>query len=59
VGWNYERSKKRLAKEATRLGNAGLTVTRLTREMDLSNLAITDTGGAQRRSTRDGISKLG
>jgi class 3 adenylate cyclase len=43
VGWNYERSKKRLANEATRLENAGLTVTRLTRAMDLSNLATTDT----------------
>jgi class 3 adenylate cyclase len=38
-----ERSKNRLANEAKRLDNSGLTVTRLTREMDLSNLATTDT----------------
>jgi len=43
VAWNYERSKKRLADEAKRLDKAGLTVTRLTREIDLANLATTDT----------------
>jgi class 3 adenylate cyclase len=43
VAWNYERSKTRLANEAKRLDKAGLTVTPLTREMDLSNLATTDT----------------
>lgn len=43
MAWNYERSKKRLAEEAKRLDRAGLTVTRLTREMDLANLATTDT----------------
>lgn len=43
MAWNYERSKKRLADEAKRLDKAGLTVTRLTREIDLANLATTDT----------------
>lgn len=43
MAWNYERSKKRLADEAKRLDKAGLTVTRLTREMNLANLAINDT----------------
>lgn len=43
MAWNYERSKKRLADEAKRIDKAGITVSRLTREMDLSKLATTDT----------------
>jgi class 3 adenylate cyclase len=40
--WNIERSKDRLAQERGRIEKAGLNISRLTREMDLSNLSPTD-----------------
>jgi class 3 adenylate cyclase len=43
MAWNHERSTNRLHEEAKRIARAGITVKPLTREMDLSNLSITDT----------------
>jgi len=43
MSWNYERSTGRLRKEWQRITEAGITVKPLTREMDLGNLALTDT----------------
>lgn len=40
--WNIERSKERLQQERARIEKAGLNISRLTREMDLSNLSPTD-----------------
>lgn len=40
--WNIERSKQRLQRERSRIEEAGLNISRLTREMDLSNLSPTD-----------------
>jgi class 3 adenylate cyclase len=40
--WDIERSKERLQQERARIEKVGLTISRLTREMDLSNLSPTD-----------------
>lgn len=42
MAWNYENSKNRLSEERKRLDKAGFTVKKLTREMDLSNLGLTE-----------------
>ena len=42
MSWDYERSRNRLAAEWERVSDLEYTVTRLTREMDLNNLASTD-----------------
>jgi class 3 adenylate cyclase len=42
MSWNFERSKERLAAERKRVEKAGITVKRLTREMDLNSLSLTD-----------------
>lgn len=42
MSWNVEESKERLDKEWKRLQEAGITVSKLTREMDLSNLSPTE-----------------
>lgn len=42
MGWNYERSTKRVKDEWNRLKQAGASVTPLTREMDLTNLSPTE-----------------
>jgi class 3 adenylate cyclase len=42
MSWNFENSSKRLKEEWRRLEQAGITVTPLTREMDLSGLSLTD-----------------
>jgi class 3 adenylate cyclase len=40
--WNFERSKERISKESERIQKAGMTISRLSKEMDLSNLSPTD-----------------
>jgi hypothetical protein len=40
--WDIERSKERLQQERARIEKVGLTISRLTREMDLANLSPTD-----------------
>jgi hypothetical protein len=42
VSWNEQRSTDRLRAEAVRISTTGITVTPLTREMDLHNLSTTD-----------------
>jgi class 3 adenylate cyclase len=42
MGWNIETSRERLRQEWSRLQDAGITVSKLTREMDLSNLSPTE-----------------
>src|SRR6185312_1510281 len=42
MSWDHERSKSRVNKEWQRLKKAGITIKRLTREMDLTNLSPTD-----------------
>ncbi len=42
MAWNYENSKNRLSEESKRLEKADFTVKKLTREMDLSNLGLTE-----------------
>lgn len=42
MSWDYERSKDRLAQEWKRIQEAGVKVERLTREMDLRNLSLTE-----------------
>ena len=42
MSWNYENSSKRLREEWKRIEQAGITVTPLKREMDLTNLSLTD-----------------
>ena len=42
MAWNYENSKNRLSEEWKRLEKADFTVKKLTREMDLSNLGLTE-----------------
>jgi class 3 adenylate cyclase len=42
VSWNEQRSTDRLRAEAQRITTTGITVTQLTREMDLHNLSTTD-----------------
>ena len=43
MSWNLEKSSNRLRDEWNRIEQAGITVTRLSREMDLTNLSRTDT----------------
>jgi len=43
MSWNEERSTDRLRAESKRITTTGITVTPLTREMDLHNLSTTDT----------------
>lgn len=42
MSWDHERSKERVKKELERLQKAGLSVSPLTREMDLNNLSPSD-----------------
>jgi hypothetical protein len=42
MGWSIETSRERLMREWSRLQDAGITVSKLTREMDLSNLSPTE-----------------
>jgi len=42
MGWDIEVSRERLKKEWERLQGAGVTVSKLTREMDLANLSPTE-----------------
>jgi class 3 adenylate cyclase len=42
MAWNYQESKTRLSEEWKRLEKADFTVKKLTREMDLSNLGLTE-----------------
>ena len=42
MAWNYENSRERLAEEWKRLEKSEFTVKKLTREMDLSNLGLTE-----------------
>src|SRR5437899_859942 len=40
--WKYERSKERIDKERNRIEKTDISIKKLTREMDLSNLSPTD-----------------
>jgi class 3 adenylate cyclase len=42
MGWDYEESKRRLAEEWKRIDGAKFVVKKLTREMNLSNLGLTE-----------------
>lgn len=42
MAWNHEESKKRLSEEWKRLEKADFAIKKLTREMDLSNLGLTE-----------------